>query len=218
MTESAITGTHEVEQTCDRVGMIRQGRLVAEGTIAELLWLRKRPAVWILGGLIALLGFVVGYLISSLLLDWQVLAETGTSTSEVLAELVPAAFVSNTIQGFPLFDFGLMLLLGGLAAGGEYGWDTEATWPSVGGIARGLGAGWLILSVAGPRGGRRDPAVGDVVGGRARAGGVHATRRRGVTPARPRGCSQLPRPRAGRQSGSRTNGARGQERRWHGGR
>jgi ABC-type transport system involved in multi-copper enzyme maturation permease subunit len=42
----------------------------------------------------------------------------------VLSEALPAALVPAAIQGFPLFAGALALLLGVLATGGEYGWDT----------------------------------------------------------------------------------------------
>jgi ABC-type transport system involved in multi-copper enzyme maturation permease subunit len=42
----------------------------------------------------------------------------------VLAEALPSALVPAAIQGFPLFAGALALLIGVLATGSEYGWDT----------------------------------------------------------------------------------------------
>jgi ABC-2 type transport system permease protein len=42
----------------------------------------------------------------------------------VLSEALPAALVPAAIQGFPLFGGALALLVGVLATGAEYGWDT----------------------------------------------------------------------------------------------
>jgi ABC-type transport system involved in multi-copper enzyme maturation permease subunit len=50
-------------------------------------------------------------------------AGTGLA-NRVLSEVLPTALVPAALQGFPLFAGALALLIGVLATGGEYGWDT----------------------------------------------------------------------------------------------
>jgi ABC-2 type transport system permease protein len=96
--------------------------------LAEVLKLRKRPAVWVLGGL--WLAFVVLFLY---LLPALVLAaitanappETSASLEEQFSILTPGNLPAHLL-GFLFRDLGtaVALILGSLAAGSEYGWGT----------------------------------------------------------------------------------------------
>lgn len=157
---------------------------------AELLVLRKRSSTWILLGIWTTLAFVFAYLA-------PYITYLNESFNQSLSELLPQNLVGNVMGGFPFFGGVLVLMLGVLAFGSEYGWGTLKTlftqrprrlevfasklialgialipfvlvvfvvgalassgialregadiaWPSVWTIARGLGAGWLILAV-----------------------------------------------------------------------
>jgi ABC-type transport system involved in multi-copper enzyme maturation permease subunit len=167
---------------------------------AELLKQRKRPAVWVLllvfAAAVALFGYLFNYLF--------VVNASGefAPPPEVLDEyrryVLPEGILVNALSsGFTGFGGALALILGALAVGGEYGWETFKTsltqrpgrlgvfvgkllalavvllvftlvvlavaalsgyavatledapvsWPSLGEVLRGVGAGWLILGV-----------------------------------------------------------------------
>jgi ABC-type transport system involved in multi-copper enzyme maturation permease subunit len=90
----------------------------------ELFKLIRRPAIWVLGITWLLLGVLFGYLLPYLLYR----AQAGPSGFSIPLEgMLPAAIVENAIQGFPLFGLALALVVGGLAVGSEYGWDTWTT-------------------------------------------------------------------------------------------
>src|SRR5439155_1401124 len=94
----------EVEQMCTRIGVIRKGKLVAEGTIDELrgkstLVIRAQPADQAMAVLAAECG-----------------------SDEVKVTLYPQNFVINTV-GNPLGGV-FALILGVLLQGSEYGWGT----------------------------------------------------------------------------------------------
>jgi ABC-2 type transport system permease protein len=94
--------------------------------LAELLKLARRPATWLIVGVWMTLSLVFGY-------AFPYFSYRGTPSGpnadanlgeRVLSEALPAALVPAAIQGFPLFAGALALLLGVLATGGEYRWDT----------------------------------------------------------------------------------------------
>lgn len=87
---------------------------------AELLKLRRRPGIRVLVGLWPFLGIVFGYLIPYLIRNLDEIQATGDPT----AYLLPDQFVANAISGFPQFGLALVVILGGLAVGSEYGWGT----------------------------------------------------------------------------------------------
>lgn len=96
---------------------------------AELLKLRKRGAVWVLGGASLLLSMTFGYLLPYLgYVTGDVNQQTqGIPPEQVLASVLPEAVVTNTIGGFAIFAGALALVLGALVVGGEYGWGTLKT-------------------------------------------------------------------------------------------
>jgi ABC-2 type transport system permease protein len=51
----------------------------------------------------------------------------GQTPAQLLADLLPGRLVPNTLGGFPMFAGAIALIIGGLAAGGEYGWGTLKT-------------------------------------------------------------------------------------------
>lgn len=96
---------------------------------AELLKLRKRPAVWVLLAAAAVLSQVFGYLVPYLSYRTGSAQPDGASIprGELLASTLPDQVVINTIGGFPIFAGALALVLGALMFGGEYGWGTVKT-------------------------------------------------------------------------------------------
>ncbi len=96
---------------------------------AELLKMRKRPAIWVLGGLSLALALTFGYLIPyiSYATGSASSLEDGMSPQAVLATVLPGGLVTNMLGGFPLFLGALSLIIGGLTAGSEYGWGTVKT-------------------------------------------------------------------------------------------
>jgi ABC-2 type transport system permease protein len=96
---------------------------------AEILKLRKRPATWVLLGVMLALTQLFGYLLpySSWLTSDQNFQTQGLDPQAVLAGTLPAELVPTSLGGFPVFAGALALILGALAAGSEYGWGTMQT-------------------------------------------------------------------------------------------
>ena len=99
---------------------------------AELLKLRKRPAAWVLGlaclGLAVLFGYLLPYLIYLALSGSDTAGnEFGATPDDILAGALPQNLVPNLLDGFPLFGGAIVLILGALVAGSEYGWGTLKT-------------------------------------------------------------------------------------------
>jgi ABC-2 type transport system permease protein len=166
---------------------------------AEILKLRKRPATWILLGVVLALTQLFGYILpySSWLTSDQNFQTQGLNPEAVLAGTLPGELVPTSLGGFPVFAGALALILGALVAGSEYGWGTMQTaltqrptrlavyggklaalaastlaivaatfalnatvasviatiesraldYPSLAELAKGVGSGWLILSM-----------------------------------------------------------------------
>src|SRR6266511_6053456 len=96
---------------------------------AELLKLLRWPAMWILAALLLVLSQVFGYLIPYV--GYRSGGGSGFAAgqtpAQLLADLLPGRLVPNTLGGFPMFAGAIALIIGGLAAGGEYGWGTLKT-------------------------------------------------------------------------------------------
>src|SRR6266511_2704133 len=91
---------------------------------AEMIKLVKRPANWLLFAVAIVLGLLFTYVIPYA----GYAAGTGGPTADRgLAALVPAQLVGNSIAGLPVFLGAIMVILGVLAVGGEYGWETWKT-------------------------------------------------------------------------------------------
>lgn len=96
------------------------------GFLAELMKLARRPAMWLIVSVWMTLSLVFGYVFPySSYRGTPSGPNAGTNLGQrVLSEALPAALVPAAVQGFPLFAGALALLIGVLATGGEYGWDT----------------------------------------------------------------------------------------------
>lgn len=96
---------------------------------AELLKLRKRPATWIIVGIWLALNLSFAYLFPYL--SYRTGTPTGPDgtapAAQLLAEVLPANLVPNVLGGYPLFGGALVLILGALMTGSEYGFGTLKT-------------------------------------------------------------------------------------------
>ena len=90
---------------------------------AELLLLRKRVATWILLAVWMAMAVVFGYVAPYLTYRNN---PSGAIQSQ-LADLLPGNLVGNLLIGFPFFGGVLVLILGVLVIGSEYGWGTIKT-------------------------------------------------------------------------------------------
>ncbi|HEY3024163.1 MAG TPA: ABC transporter permease [Actinomycetota bacterium] len=89
----------------------------------ELLVLRKRASTWILLGVWTLLGLLFSYLLPYLTYRGGI---EGPRQSP-LETLLPQRLADNLLGGFPFFGGVFALMLGVLAIGSDYGWDTLKT-------------------------------------------------------------------------------------------
>jgi ABC-2 type transport system permease protein len=90
---------------------------------AQLLVLRKRSSTWILMGVWVLLGIMFSHLLPYL--TYRGGADGPTQTS--LPAMLPQGLADNLLAGFPFFGGVFALMLGVLAVGSDYGWDTLKT-------------------------------------------------------------------------------------------
>jgi ABC-2 type transport system permease protein len=120
-------------------------------TRAELLKLRRRPAVWILGGFLLVTLALFGYLFGWLFIVREVggdavVVDTG---EDYLRNLLPEQVVAGTLAGFAELGGAFALILGALAVGSEYGWRTLKTittqGPSRLQVAAGKAGGLAVL-------------------------------------------------------------------------
>jgi ABC-2 type transport system permease protein len=98
-------------------------------TRAELLRLRKWPAVWVTIGawlsLSALFGYVFNYVAYAT--GNSGFSNEGESSASLLASIMPAGVPDTFLQGMPMFGGALMMVLGAIVAGNGYGWGTWKT-------------------------------------------------------------------------------------------
>jgi len=125
---------------------------------AELLKLRKRPATWLIVGIWLALNFTFAYLFPYL--SYRTGSPTGPDgaapPAQLLAEVLPANLVPNLLGGYPMFGGALVLILGALMTGSEYGFGTMKTLLTqgprrievLGGILGALAVVVLVLGVA----------------------------------------------------------------------
>jgi ABC-2 type transport system permease protein len=112
---------------------------------AELLVIRKRTATWVLLGIWAALTVMFGYVLA--FADYR--GQSGAQRQQSLAEIVPHGIVGNVLGGFPFFGGVLVLILGVLTLGSDYGWGTLKTLFTQGpGRLRLFGAKLIALGVA----------------------------------------------------------------------
>ncbi|HEX9848542.1 MAG TPA: ABC transporter permease subunit [Acidimicrobiia bacterium] len=91
--------------------------------IANLIILRKRVSTWILMGVWVLLGLTFAYLLPYLTLR----GADSTTAQATLTTLLPENLIGSVLGGFPVFGGVIALMLGVLAIGSDYGWDTLKT-------------------------------------------------------------------------------------------
>ena len=94
---------------------------------AELMKLRKRPATWVIGIIFVIATILFGYLFTYLFVVSAPAGNTGLppqAREGILSFLLPESFLANVIGTFASFGSALALILGALAMGSEYGWDT----------------------------------------------------------------------------------------------
>jgi ABC-2 type transport system permease protein len=124
---------------------------------AELFKLRKRPATWLIAAVWLALGLLFSYVFPYLGYRGSFTGgHSGSDSEQALAEALPAELVPAAIQGFPMFAGALALLLGAIATGSEYQWQTVKTmltqgpsrWAVFAGKASALGAITLMLVFA----------------------------------------------------------------------
>ncbi|AYY12146.1 ABC transporter permease [Actinobacteria bacterium YIM 96077] len=107
----------------------RPGTSFVASTRAELLRLRKWPALWVLIAVWLLLTLLFGYVF-----DYIGYRTGGSSTINegvppelLLADLLPAAIPETALSGLPMFGGAIMMILGALTAGSGYSWGTWKT-------------------------------------------------------------------------------------------
>ena len=90
---------------------------------AELLVLRKRASTWILLAVWAVLGVFFGYV-----LPYTTYRNiTGRGAPAAITDLLPQGLVASVAGSFPFYVGAIVLMLGVLSIGGEYGWGTLKT-------------------------------------------------------------------------------------------
>jgi ABC-2 type transport system permease protein len=91
---------------------------------AEMLKLYKRPATWILITIPLVLNQVFSYLVPY---TSYLRAENEGAAERILTNRLPEDLILNSIGGFPVFGGTILLTLGALSVGSEYGWGTLKT-------------------------------------------------------------------------------------------
>jgi len=92
---------------------------------AELVKLAKRPANWLLLAVTLALSLLFTYVIPYA--GYKSGSTGGPTADRSLDAILPAQLVGNSIGGLPVFLGAIMVILGVLAVGGEYGWETWKT-------------------------------------------------------------------------------------------
>lgn len=102
---------------------------VLRSTHAELLRIRRWPAVWVTVGawtaLALMFGYVFGYLAYKT--GDNGFSNEGQTMASILHDLMPESVPNVLLQGMPMFGGALMMVLGAMVAGSGYGWGTWKT-------------------------------------------------------------------------------------------
>lgn len=91
---------------------------------AELVKLVRRPATWLLLAVAVVLALIFTYVFPYASIAG---GTTGPNSDRTLPMLLPDRLVGNSLGGLPVFLGAIVLILGVLAVGGEYGWGTWKT-------------------------------------------------------------------------------------------
>jgi len=94
-------------------------------TRAEITKLVRRPASWLLLAVAVVLSLTFTYLVPYAGANGT--ADGAPNATRGIAETLPDQLVGNSIGGLPVFAGAILLILGVLAVGGEYGWGTWKT-------------------------------------------------------------------------------------------
>ena len=98
---------------------------------AELIKLWRRPAVWVLGGILVIaivgLGYVVSWLVVSHLPAGSDLARSVRDPASLKLAYYPVSWVKNTLGIGGELGGAMCMVLGVLVIGSEYGWGTFKT-------------------------------------------------------------------------------------------
>lgn len=87
----------------------------------ELQKLRRRPASWVLCGILILFIVLIGYAVNYALVAASGAAAGGAQFMEIL---LPAGMPSTVLSSVPGVGTALAVVLGAMAMGSEYRWDT----------------------------------------------------------------------------------------------
>ncbi|HEX6547200.1 MAG TPA: ABC transporter permease subunit [Candidatus Dormibacteraeota bacterium] len=98
----------------------------------EVFKLQRRVAVWVCLGILLLIVILLGYLLTWLVLSHpspQTAAQLprGVTPEQLKQQIYPAHFVQNTLSGAAQLGGVIMLIVGVLLQGSEYGWGTVKT-------------------------------------------------------------------------------------------
>jgi ABC-2 type transport system permease protein len=131
-TTTATTGLRAPEHAPTSRGRPRAGTGVLRSTRAELLRLRKWPALWVTIGAELALNLLFLYVFNYVSYRSGDGAEgggivEGVSKDSLLADMLPTAIPRVATSGMPMFAGALVLIVGALAAGSGYGWGTVKT-------------------------------------------------------------------------------------------
>lgn len=125
-TETDDPGVGTAEATRPAARTTRAAGSLGAMVTAELTKLIRRPATWVLVGLWPALQLVFSTVIPYVSYQRGATFE-GLPPEVLLASMLPDQLVLNSLSGLPLFGGALLLTLGALLAGSEYGWGTLKT-------------------------------------------------------------------------------------------
>jgi len=92
---------------------------------AELLMLRKRVSTWVLLGLWSVAAGLFAYVLPYS--TYRGGTESFGPPPPDLVSLLPDRFAGTALGGYPFFGGMVVLILGVMTMGGEYGWGTLKT-------------------------------------------------------------------------------------------